>query len=314
MTFADRIRNFFYAATHANELMAEKDRLSNQVFSLEVKCAALEDKAQKDMASYRLSMQNAMNTVLPDNPTGAELKALYFSVSQLDPAGATRLRESLIMSEQFEFLRCYSKSYAEFARIHYTNTLVELGVLPKEWRIRQVNEDTLQVIREEMGADQLPSKMPVSQISYLDTHGMPKETVVYHDAAAFLQQAMQSNYCGEPMAITVFKDTASDKHIDTTWIESLDPPPQGFQIVPYDPVKELTVQFTREELASELELRKREYDAGEDLGYRRPTVPEYYATEDIQQALDLLESTDEERHGSMETIEKIPRLDYELEM
>ena len=55
------------------------------------------------------------------------------------------------------------------------------------------------------------------------------------------------------MSITVYSYSGKPL-IGTSWRLELDPPPQGFQIVPYDRAESLK-QFSREKLAEEINLR-----------------------------------------------------------
>lgn len=110
-------------------------------------------------------------------------------------------------------------------------------------------KENLQLISEQATAMRSDEKeavastvMPVGRIDYLGFNGSVYESIEYHDEKQFIDTIREENYYGVPMAITVYTDAKNGSHIDTAWRFELDPPPQGFNVTPYqEPTPETAV-------------------------------------------------------------------------
>lgn len=97
----------------------------------------------------------------------------------------------------------------------------------------------------------------VGCIEYLSPSGKVAERNEYDNAEDFVRDVREVNWCGEPMSITVYKDPETGEHIDTSWREDLDPPPQGFKIEAYREQTELTMEQPEIEAA---EIPEEDYE------------------------------------------------------
>ncbi|MBQ9167822.1 MAG: hypothetical protein IJX67_05365 [Oscillospiraceae bacterium] len=196
MGIRSSIRNFFYAATHANELI-EKNRWMQQ---------ELED-------------------------------------------------HSVIISNQ-------------------RDNIIYLSEVNERWDERWQSE--MQALQKQAELQQLHIPggpgiaLPVGRIDYLSHSGKVVESIEHTDAQNFVSEVKQANDCGQPMSITVYAYSGEPLD-DTSWRLELDPPPQGFQVVPYDKAESLK-QFSPKELAEEINLRSFPRVAIEStLDYSDPT-------------------------------------------
>lgn len=74
---------------------------------------------------------------------------------------------------------------------------------------------------------------PVGRIDYLDFNGQVGEQLEFDNEVDFIATIKQDNYCGVPMKIAVYHDPITKEHIDTSFLQDMDPPPQGFTIESY---------------------------------------------------------------------------------
>ena len=79
---------------------------------------------------------------------------------------------------------------------------------------------------------------PVGRIDYLGNNGKVGESIEYTNAEKFISDIKDENFYGVPIDITVYRDAVTKEHIQTDWVNDLDPPPQGFQYEDY-PIKEV---------------------------------------------------------------------------
>ena len=71
---------------------------------------------------------------------------------------------------------------------------------------------------------------PVGRIEFLGSNGAVGETMEYIDEAEFLRAVFEENRYGTPMVIKVYRHEDGSA-IPTDFVENLDPPPQGFEII-----------------------------------------------------------------------------------
>ena len=102
----------------------------------------------------------------------------------------------------------------------------------------------------------------VGCIEYLSPSGKVAERNEYDNAEDFVRDIKESNYFGESMSITVYKDPKTGEHIDTSWLKDMDPPPQGFKIEEYrgGQENELTVPETEEQEIEAAEIPEEDFE------------------------------------------------------
>lgn len=178
MGLSNSIRNFFYAATHANKLISQNQELQKKLTENDQTLAA---------------QRNVINS----------MKAAY----------ARLLKEKTALDQRLSLIDLHKP-------------------LPN-----------------------MPIQPPVGRVDYLSTTGVVCESLEYFSAAGLIEAIKDDNFHGVPLSITIYSDPSTGSHMDTSWLSELDPPPQGFQISPYDAVANLTIHFTREELVQEVGQR-----------------------------------------------------------
>lgn len=104
---------------------------------------------------------------------------------------------------------------------------------PSAMPVQYQSAEDLNTLNFSTEAKNVRSSIPAGRIDYLGFNGKVRESLEYHDEQDLIAAALQSNYCGEPMSITVYGDPQTGAHINTAWISQLDPPPQGFEIETY---------------------------------------------------------------------------------
>lgn len=72
---------------------------------------------------------------------------------------------------------------------------------------------------------------PVGRIEFLGMGGTVRESIEYTSERQFVEAIKKENYYGVPMSIVLYQDAGGT--IDQEFLQSLDPPPQGFRIEPY---------------------------------------------------------------------------------
>ena len=71
---------------------------------------------------------------------------------------------------------------------------------------------------------------PVGRIDYLGSNGKVKESIEYTTADGFVRDILEENHNGVPMTIVLYRDRDSNT-IPQDFLQQLDPPPQGLEIV-----------------------------------------------------------------------------------
>jgi hypothetical protein len=71
---------------------------------------------------------------------------------------------------------------------------------------------------------------PVGRIEFLGSNGAVGDTIEYIDEAEFLRDIFEENNYGTPMVIKVYRHEDGSA-IPTDFVENLDPPPQGFEVI-----------------------------------------------------------------------------------
>lgn len=93
--------------------------------------------------------------------------------------------------------------------------------------------------------DPVESK-PVGRIDYLHTDGTVRESIEYTSDYQFVKDIKDENYYGTPMSIVVYADKDGNT-ISRDFVNELDPPPQGFEVIP-SPYLERAEEEKTEEL------------------------------------------------------------------
>ena len=88
--------------------------------------------------------------------------------------------------------------------------------------------------------------IPVGRIDYLHTDGTVRESIEYTSEYQFVKDIKDENFYGTPMSIVVYADKDGNT-IPIDFATELDPPPQGFDIVP-SPYLERAEEEKTEEL------------------------------------------------------------------
>ncbi len=78
--------------------------------------------------------------------------------------------------------------------------------------------------------DPVESK-PVGRIDYLHTDGKVRESIEYTSEYQFVKDVKDENYYGTPMLVVLYADKYGNT-ISRDFINELDPPPQGFEVIP----------------------------------------------------------------------------------
>ena len=78
--------------------------------------------------------------------------------------------------------------------------------------------------------DPVESK-PIGRIDYLHTDGKVRESIEYTSEYQFVKDIKDENYYGTPMSVVVYTDKDGNT-ISRDFVNELDPPPQGFEVIP----------------------------------------------------------------------------------
>ncbi len=103
---------------------------------------------------------------------------------------------------------------------------------------------------------------PVGRIDYLYTDGRVRESIEYTSPYQFEKDIKEENYYGVPMSLVFYKDKDGNT-IPRQFVEELDPPPQGLEIIdsPYlqaaEPETAIETETTPEPLTPSFEKPKR---------------------------------------------------------
>ncbi len=93
--------------------------------------------------------------------------------------------------------------------------------------------------------DPVESK-PVGRIDYLHTDGKVRESIEYTSEYQFVKDVKDENYYGTPMSVVLYADKDGNT-ISRDFVAELDPPPQGFEVIP-SPYLERAEEEKTEEL------------------------------------------------------------------
>lgn len=77
--------------------------------------------------------------------------------------------------------------------------------------------------------DPVESK-PIGRIEYLHTDGTVRESIEYTSEYQFVKDIKEENFYGVPMSIVMYSDKDGNT-ISKDFVEELDPPPQGFEVI-----------------------------------------------------------------------------------
>lgn len=240
MGIRNYIRNFFYAATHANLLISENERLAADNLELSGKLwkaqnAQAEHSDQLDTARHqRDSLSKAIKILVPKNISLETLKEIYNTIysspSEYEKAGKKLLGDCWHAHHYIQSDPIWRTIETEV----YRSALTSGNILP-ESRTSPGSLDYLQgrailALNAKFDYECVSDSIPVGRIDYLQ----PTESIEYRDAGKFVADILDGNHYGIPMSITVYSDPKTGLHIDTSWRNDLDPAPQGFRIEPYE--------------------------------------------------------------------------------
>lgn len=92
------------------------------------------------------------------------------------------------------------------------------------------NERKTYTIVSQNKEDPVESK-PVGRIDYLGTDGQVRESIEYTSEYQFVKDIKDENFYGTPMSVVIYADKDGNT-ISRDFVNELDPPPQGFEVVP----------------------------------------------------------------------------------
>lgn len=240
MGIRSSIRNFFYAATHANQLITENVRLNTEKQALSGKLWKAED-TQREIAEtleavrrQRDNLSTAVKILVPKDISLHTLQELYnaanYSSYEYEKAGEYLLGDCWHARKYFHEDPIWDRIETEV----YRAALTASNILPQSYTdqsaVDYLRSRAINAIDAKFNFEDLGKNIPIGKIEYLQ----PSESIEYRDAGNFISDIMHCNHYGVPMAITVYSDPTTGNHIDTSWRLDLDPPPQGFQIEPYE--------------------------------------------------------------------------------
>ena len=106
----------------------------------------------------------------------------------------------------------------------------------------------------------LKKTRPIGRVDYLGTDGKVAYCTEYTDEQRFVRDILNDNHYGVPMCIVVYRDRDGNS-ISTDFVNRLDPPPQGFEVVDYEKVRPETLLDRAKKLINEYSLREFESEA-----------------------------------------------------
>ena len=101
---------------------------------------------------------------------------------------------------------------------------------------------------------------PVGRVDYLDSNGMTAYSIEYTEEDRFVREILDDNHYGVPMSIVVYRQKDGST-IATDFVDLLDPPPQGFEIVDYEKTRPETLVDRAKRLINNYSLREFESEA-----------------------------------------------------
>lgn len=246
------IRNLFYAATHANQLTADNERLSADNLELSGKLWRTQNIQRENadllevVKQQRDSLSRAIKILMPKSISLETLKevyrAVYQSPSEYEKAGKKLLGGCWHAHNYIQDDPIWKTIEAEV----YRSALSSSNILPESHTppdsLDYLQSRAILALNAKFDYACVSDRIPVGRIDYLQ----PTESIEYRDAGKFVADIMDGNQYGIPMSITVYSEPKTGLHIDTSWRNDLDPAPQGFQIEPYEdpaPAPEPTPEF-----------------------------------------------------------------------
>lgn len=241
MGIRSSIRNLFYAATHANQLISENERLAADNLELSGKLWKAQSTQSENtdlletVKQQRDNLTSAIEILASKNISLDTLKeiynAVYHSPSEYEKAGKKLLGDCWHARKYIQDNPIWKAIETEV----YRSALMSSGILPDSHTtfgtISYLQDRALSAINAKFDYEYVSDSIPVGRIDYLH----PAERIEYRDAGKFVADIMGGNHYGIPMSITVYSDPKNGAHINTSWRTDLDPAPQGFQIEPYEP-------------------------------------------------------------------------------
>ena len=92
------------------------------------------------------------------------------------------------------------------------------------------NERKTYTIVSQNKDDPIESK-PIGRIDYLHTDGTVRESIEYTSEYQFVKDVKDENFYGTPMSVVVYADKDGNT-ISRDFVKELNPPPQGFEVIP----------------------------------------------------------------------------------
>lgn len=111
----------------------------------------------------------------------------------------------------------------------YLNMLTDRGFDVAVCSLENGERKTYTIVSQNK-EDPVESK-PVGRIDYLHTDGKVRESIEYTSEYQFVKDIKDENYYGTPMSVVVYADKDGNT-ISRVFIDELDPPPQGFEVIP----------------------------------------------------------------------------------
>ena len=111
----------------------------------------------------------------------------------------------------------------------YLNMLTDRGFDVAVCSLESGERKTYTIVSQNK-EDPVESK-PVGRIDYLHTDGKVRESIEYTSEYQFVKDIKDENYYGTPMSVVVYADKDGNT-ISRDFINELDPPPQGFEVIP----------------------------------------------------------------------------------
>ena len=241
MGIISNIRNFFYAATHANQLISENEQLKTTNLELGGKLWKAQNTQSENISlletvkQQRDNLASTIKILVPKNVPLHDLKTayntVYHSTSEYERAGNELLGS-------YWYARKYIQDEPIWKNLEtevYRSALISGSILPESHTtsgtLSYLQSRAILAINTKFDYECVSSDIPVGRIDYLQ----PPESIEYREAGKFVADIMEGNHYGIPMSITVYSNPQNGLHIDTSWQNDLDPAPQSLRIESYEP-------------------------------------------------------------------------------
>ncbi len=93
---------------------------------------------------------------------------------------------------------------------------------------------------------------PIGRVDYLTDSGDIEESIEYTSEYQFKKDIKDENYYGVPMSIYVYADK-DGKTIDQSFLEALDPPPQGVEVIPSPYIRQSYIEYSKDDDFSDID-------------------------------------------------------------